>query len=137
MHPSLARLPLDAEFLPEGVIRWRDRVAALPEGANFAALVEAVRSEDESQAERLLGAAARGSLRLVGELSFEQAREEYQDALAQLERQEIRSLIQAVIDEGLETEQGRARYEELTRRLAAAEAPPDDRGTGDTGVLDL
>jgi hypothetical protein len=70
-------------------------------------------------------------------LSFDQARAEYQDAVARLQRQQIEAEIRALVDSGLETEGGRARYEQLRRLLAEADAPADERGAGESGVLDI
>ncbi|MET0506579.1 MAG: DNA primase [Burkholderiaceae bacterium] len=137
MHPALARLAIDTAFLPEPVSQWRDRVARLSEGANFAALIEALRDEDPEQAAKLVRAAEQGSLRLTGELTFDQARAEYHDAVARLQRQQIEAQIRALVDSGLETEGGRARYEQLRHRLAEIDAPADERGTGESGVLDI
>ena len=42
-----------------------------------------------------------------------------------------------LVRRGLETEEDRARYEALQRRLAEADNAPDARGAGESGVLDI
>ena len=111
-HPSLAREPLSPEFLPATLLEWRDRIAALPAGANFAVLLEGLKLESPEEAARL-AAEDRGHPVLVGDLTLEQARHEYADAVGRLKLAQVAAEIDSLAREGLETQAQRARYKEL------------------------
>ena len=107
-QPALAQEPLDSDFLPDDLLRWRERIAALPAGSNFAVLLEGLRIESPEAARRLEAADARLP-GLIGEMSLESARVEYEAALARLKSVRIRAEIDRLAAQGLESEGDRAR----------------------------
>ena len=124
-HPVLARQELAAEFLPEDLLQWRLRIAALPAGSNFAVLLEGLKIESPEEAANL-AATDRRNPGLVDELTLEQAQHEYDDAIGRLKLLHIRAEIDLLAREGLESEAQRTRYNELmaaTRRLSAGANP--------------
>jgi DNA primase len=119
-HPPLARQALAADFLPEHLLHWRDRIAALPAGSNFAVLLEGLKIESPQEA-ATLAATDLKSPGLMGDLSLEQAQQEYDDALARLKLLNIRAEIDTLARQGLESPGHRTRYNELmaaARRLS-------------------
>ncbi len=122
-HPSLARQDLATAFLPSGLLQWRERIAALPAGSNFAVLLEGLKIEAPEEAETL-AATDRRNPGLIGDLSLEQAQHEYDDALGRLKLLHIRAEIDSLAGQGLETEAQRTRYNELmdATRLLSVEA---------------
>jgi DNA primase len=124
-HPALARQDLAPEFLPGGLLQWRQRIAALPAGSNFAVLLEGLKIESPEEAANL-AATDRRNPGLVGDLTLEQAQHEYDDALGRLKLLQIRAEIDLLAREGLESEAQRTRYNELmaaTRWLSAGANP--------------
>ena len=122
-HPPLARQDLAPEFLPEHLLQWRDRIAALPAGSNFAVLLEGLKIESPEEASSLAAADLRNP-GLMGDLTLEQAQQEYDDALARLKLLNIRAEVDSLAREGLETPALRTRYNELmaaARRLSVEE----------------
>ena len=115
-HPPLARHDLDSGHLPAGLLAWRERIAALPAGSNFAVLLEGLKIESPEEAESLAATDLRNP-GLMGDLSLEQAQQEYDDALARLRLLNIRAEIDELVREGVETPAQRTRYTEL---MAAA-----------------
>jgi len=119
-HPPLARQDLTLEFLPEPLVQWRDRIAALPVGSNFAVLLEGLRIEAPDEAAGLAATDLRNP-GLMGELTLEQAQQEYDDALRRLKLENIKAEIGDLARQGLETMAHRTRYNELmaaTRELS-------------------
>lgn len=121
-HPPLARQDLDPDFLPGDLLAWRGRIAALPAGSNFAVLLEGLKIESPEEAAELEADDLRNP-GLTGDLTFEQAQQEYEDAIGRLRLLRLRGDIDALAREGLETASQRTRYNELmevARRLSAA-----------------
>jgi hypothetical protein len=119
-HPPLARQDLALDFLPEPLVQWRDRIAALPAGSNFAVLLEGLKIEAPEEAASLAATDLRNP-GLMGDLTLEQAQQEYDDALERLKLETIRAEIDDLARQGLETAAHRARYNDLmaaTRRLS-------------------
>jgi DNA primase len=91
LHPALAREPWPTEFVPQAVVDWIARLAALPDGATFGQLVEWLRPDEPELAAALEGEAVadRG---LLAELATDEARREFEGALVQM-RDQISGLI--------------------------------------------
>ncbi|MGE0803630.1 MAG: DNA primase [Lautropia sp.] len=112
-HPALAHDPFDPRFVPEEVQQWHRRIAALPSGSNFAALLEGLRLESPALAQELEQADARDP-GLTGSIPFDQARSDYRAALVRLQLQSVNAEITALAEQGLESAAARTRYSELT-----------------------
>jgi DNA primase len=112
LHPALAREDWPTGFVPEAVVAWIARLAALPAGASFATVVESMREAEPELAEALQAEAAadRG---LLAELDVEEARREFDGALLQLRGQGVREEVDRLARAGLVGEAERARYAEL------------------------
>ena len=119
-HPSLAMRELPGEFLPDELLRWHGRIAALPAGSNFAVLLEGLKIESPEEAASL-AETDRSNPGLVGDLTLEQAQSEYDDAIGRVMLFTIRAEIDSLARSGLESDAQRTRYNELmaaTRRLS-------------------
>src|SRR5690606_3157316 len=101
-HPALARQAFDTDFLPAELLQWRTRIAALPAGSNFAVLLEGLKIEAPDEAASLAATDLRNP-GLMGDLTLEQAQQEYEDALARLKLLTIRAEIDSLVREGVET----------------------------------
>ncbi|MFO0234745.1 MAG: hypothetical protein ACK51M_17185, partial [Burkholderiales bacterium] len=112
LHPVLAREPWPTEFVPEAVVDWLGRVATLPDGASFAQLVESLRGDAPELAATLEAEAAqdRG---LLAELGVDEARREFEGALARMREQRLREEVDRLAQGGLGDDAPRARYAEL------------------------
>jgi DNA primase len=112
LHPALGREPWPQDFLPESLTDWLGRLAALPEGASFAQVVESVR-EAQPELAAALEAEAAQDRGLLADLEVEDARKEVAGALTQLRGQRIRDEVDRLAQAGLVDEAQRARYAEL------------------------
>jgi len=112
LHPALAREVWPDDFLPEPILRWIARLAGLPEGASFAALVESLRADEPALAAALEAEATRDR-GLLAELEPDEARREFEGALNQLRSQRIRDEVDRLAAAGLADEAQRARYAQL------------------------
>jgi DNA primase len=112
LHPGLAREDWPTDFVPEAVVDWLDRVAALPDGASFAQLVESLRGDAPDLAVALEAEAAqdRG---LLADLGADEARREFEGALNRMRDQGLREEVDRLARSGLGDEAQRARYAEL------------------------
>ena len=112
LHPGMAREPRSLEFLPTAVVEWLERVAALPADSTFASLLESVRAADPGLAESLQSQAAqdRG---LLADLTAEDARVEFDGALARLRARGLQDEVDALASAGLRDEASRQRYASL------------------------
>ena len=135
-HPDLAHILVEVDHLPATVLKWRAEVAAQPEGVELASVVAALRDCLPRVADVLLRA-GNDRLAVMAELSLEQAQAEYLGALKRLEIDQLKAEKNELVRRGLESEGDRARYGEVQRRLLEADRPPDDRGAGESGVLDI
>ena len=120
-HPPLARQDFAPDFLPEDLVQWHHRIAALPAGSNFAVLLEGLKIESPQEAANLAATDLRNP-GLMGDLTLEQAQQEYDDALGRLKLSNIRAEIDLLARQGLENEAQRTRYSQLmaaTRSLSA------------------
>ncbi len=122
LHPALGHEPWNPEFLPEPLVRWMQWLASLPEGTRFAGLLEALRSVDPPAAE-VLQAAALQDRGLIGDLTLDDARLEFQGACAQLRQQSVRAEIDRLVATGLTDETSRSRYAELQQWLRTGPQP--------------
>ncbi len=112
LHPALAVQPVDEEFLPPQLVQWIGWLRAQPAGSSLAAICEALRVDDPARAADLERDAAADRM-LSAEMSFDEARDEYDGALAQLRERAVRERIDALAQGGLASEHERARYLEL------------------------
>jgi len=112
LHPILAQESWSTDLLPEPIIDWAARLAALPSGASFAAVIESVREADPPLAAALEAEAAadRG---LLSDLDPAEARREFEGALNQLRLQKVREEIDRLAAGGLQSEADRDRYADL------------------------
>jgi DNA primase len=112
LHPALAKESWDAQFLPQELVQWLDRLSALPAGASFALLVETLRHEDAALATGLERDAA-DDAGLLSDLALDEARREFAGALTQLRSGLVLAEIDRLAASGLADEAQRARYAEL------------------------
>ena len=112
LHPILAQESWSTDLLPEPIIDWAARLATLPSGASFAAVIESVREADPPLAAALEAEAAadRG---LLSDLDPAEARREFEGALNQLRLQKVREEIDRLAAGGLQSEADRDRYADL------------------------
>ena len=136
MHPDLVHIVVPEGQFPEALEPWRERVAGLPEAVDSGSIVAALRETMPREADALLRT-GNDRLGVMAELSLEQAQAEYLGALRRLEIEQWAAEKEELVRRGLETEADRARYERLLHRLAEAGKAPDDRGSGESGVLDI
>jgi DNA primase len=112
LHPALAREAWQLDFVPETMVAWLGRLAGLPEGASFAALVESLRA-DQPELASALETEATQDRGLLAELGIDEARREVDGALNQMRSQQIREEVDRLVQQGLQGEAERARYTEL------------------------
>ena len=112
LHPRLAREDWPTEFVPEAVVDWLARVAALPDGASFAQLVESLR-EDAPELAAALQTEAAQDRGLLAELGPDEARREFEGALTRMRDQQLREEVDRLAQGGLVDASQRARYAEL------------------------
>jgi DNA primase len=112
LHPFLAAQSWSDDLLPEPIIVWKARLAGLPAGASFAALIESIRDADPQLATALEAEAAadRG---LLSDLDPAEARREFEGALNQLRLQGIREEIDRLAAGGLQSDADRERYADM------------------------
>ena len=122
LHPAIAQDAWPTDFVPEPVVDWIARLAALPPGASFAQLVESLRESDPELSAALQAEAAqdRG---LLAELEPEQARREFEGALARMRDLRIKEEVDRLAEGGLADEAQRARYAELQALRKALTSP--------------
>ena len=109
LHPFLAQESWSNDLLPEPIIDWKARLATLPSGATFAALVESIR-EPDPQLAATLEAEAAADRGLMSDLDPAEARREFEGALNQLRLQRVREEIDRLAAGGLQSEADRHRY---------------------------
>ena len=116
LHPALAREPWPTEFVPQAVVDWIARLAALPDGATFGQLVEWLRPDEPELAAALEGEAVadRG---LLAELATDEARREFEGALVQMRDLRIREEVDRLAATGLADAATRTRYGALQAEL--------------------
>ncbi len=112
LHPALAAEPLDAEFLPDDLAAWFDRLRSLPAGTSFAALCEAVREEYPKVVAQLQRDTAEGT-GVVAEMRLEDARAEFQGALGQLRTRRVNDEIKRLLANGAPSGADLERYQRL------------------------
>jgi DNA primase len=122
LHPAIAQEPWSTDFLPEPVVDWIARLAALPAGASFAQLVESLR-DTEPELSAALQAEAAQDRGLLAELEPEQAKREFEGALARMRDLRIREEVDRLAQAGLVDEAQRARYAELQALRKALTSP--------------
>lgn len=112
LHPFLAAESWSDDLLPEPIIVWKARLATLPAGASFAALIESIREAAPGLAAALEteAAADRG---LLSDLDPAEARREFEGALNQLRLQGVREEIDRLAAGGLQSGVDRERYADL------------------------
>ena len=112
LHPGLAREAWSTDFLPEAVLDWIGRLAALPPGTGFAQLVDVLEQAEPDLAAALKADAARDRGLLAG-LETEQARREFEGALIRMRDLRLKAEVDRLAEQGLVDETQRARYAEL------------------------
>jgi hypothetical protein len=112
LHPGLAREDWPTDHVPEAVVDWLERVAALPAGASFAQLVESLRGEAPELA-AALEVEATQDRGLLADLDADEARREFEGALNRMREQRVREEVDRLAQGGLADEAQRARYAEL------------------------
>ena len=112
LHPFLAQERWSNDLLPEPIIDWTARLATLPSGASFGAVIESIREADPPLAAALEAEAAadRG---LLSDLDPAEARREFEGALNQLRLQRVREEIDRLAAGGLQSDADRERYADL------------------------
>jgi hypothetical protein len=112
LHPALAATVADHELLPEGLARWLDALAELPPGSAFASVCETLRGSHGELIDRLQAEALADRTGL-SDMSPEEARAEFDGALAQLRDRRVRAELSALVEQGLDSPQARERYQAL------------------------
>jgi hypothetical protein len=112
LHPFLAHEAWSNDLLPESIIDWKDRLATLPSGASFAALIESIR-EPDPQLAAALEAEAAADRGLLSDLDPAEVKREFEGALNQLRLQRVREEIDRLAAGGLQSDADRARYADL------------------------
>ncbi len=112
LHPALAATVADHELLPEGLARWLDALAELPPGSAFASVCETLRGGHGELIDRLQAEALADRTGL-SDMSPEEARAEFDGALAQLRDRRVRAELSALVAQGLDSPQARERYQAL------------------------
>ena len=112
LHPFLAHEAWSNDLLPESIIDWKDRLATLPSGASFAALIESIR-EPDPQLAAALEAEAAADRGLLSDLDPAEVKREFQGALNQLRLQRVREEIDRLAAGGLQSDADRTRYADL------------------------
>ena len=112
LHPTLAVETPDPEFLPQEIVDWLGLLREQPAGSSFAAICESLRAQHPEVVARLESDAA-ADRSMVAEMSLEEARAEFEGALAQLRDRRIREELDAIVAGGMRSEQDRARYQLL------------------------
>jgi hypothetical protein len=112
LHPFLAHEAWSNDLLPESIIDWKDRLATLPSGASFAALIESIR-EPDPQLAAALEAEAAADRGLLSDLDPAEVKREFEGALNQLRLQRVRDEIDRLAAGGLQSDADRARYADL------------------------
>ena len=119
LHPALAIEPPAAEFLPAEVLDWLALVREQPAGSAFAVICEGLREQMPDLIAGLERDAA-ADRSMVAEMSLDEARAEFDGALAQLRDRSIRDELDAIVARGMQTEADRARYQQLLALRARA-----------------
>ena len=112
LHPFLAQESWPSDLLPEPIIVWTARLATLPSGASFAAVIESIREADPPLAAALEAEAA-ADRALLSDLDPAEARREFEGALNQLRLQRVREEIDRLAAGGLLSQADRDRYADL------------------------
>ncbi len=112
LHPALVRAPVDRGFLPGDLVAWFDLLSAQPEGASLVVLCEALRDRHPDLVARLERDAA-DDRSLVAEMTLEEARAEFDGAIAQLRDRRLREAMDALAAGGFAGDGARERYQEL------------------------
>ncbi len=114
-HPTLCRDAIstaDPAIMPPELWRWLEMLAALPDGASAEAALEALRPEgfpDLYQVEQDLAAQFAG----ISLLGPEEAKFEFDGALAQLTKRAMAAAATNLVENGLDTEEARRIHREL------------------------
>jgi DNA primase len=122
LHPGLAREAWSTEFVPQAVTDWIARLAALPDGADFAQLVASLEQIEPDLAAALKAEAARDRGLLAG-LETEQARREFEGALIRMKGLGLKEEVDRLAAQGLVDDAQRTRYAELQALRKALTSP--------------
>ncbi len=112
LHPGLAVQVGDHSLLPDGLARWLDALAELPAGSSFAVVCEGLRGRYQELVSQL-EAAAISDRNELAEMSFDDARIEFEGALNQLRDRRVRAEMKILAAQGLTTPQSREEYQRL------------------------
>jgi DNA primase len=113
LHPALAFEEVaDPYLLPPDVVGWLALLGAQPAGSSLAVICESLKAEHPEVVAALERDAA-ADRSMVAEMSFDEARAEFEGALAQLRDRSIREQLDALVAAGMRSDSDRARYHEL------------------------
>ncbi len=112
LHPALVRQPVDRGFLPGDLVEWFDLVSSQPEGASLVVLCESLRESHPDLVARIERDAA-DDRSLVAEMTLDEARAEFDGAIAQLRDRSLKGAMDALAARGFGAAGDRERYQEL------------------------
>ena len=112
LHPALAFEVADPALLPPDIVGWLALLRAQPAGSSLAVICESLKAAHPDVVAALERDAA-SDRSMVAEMSFDEARAEFDGALAQLRDRSIREQLDAMVAAGIRSESDRARYQEL------------------------
>ena len=112
LHPALAFEAADPSLLPSDVVGWLALLAGQPAGSSLAVICESLKAAHPEVVAALERDAA-ADRSMVAEMSFDEARAEFEGALAQLRDRSIREQLDALVAAGMRSDVDRARYQEL------------------------
>ncbi|MBN9463352.1 MAG: DNA primase [Burkholderiales bacterium] len=111
LHPALAEVE-PADWMPAPLAAWLAAIAALPPGSSLASVCEALRPGAAGEVAALERAAASDASAVAG-LSVDEARAEFDAALAQLRDRHLARLIDELVAGGMASPEERQRYQSL------------------------
>jgi DNA primase len=112
LHPALAFEAPDTALLPPDIVGWLELLRAQPEGSSLAVICESLKAAHPEVVAALERDAA-ADRSMIAEMSFDEARAEFDGALAQLRDRSIREQLDALVAQGIRSDLERARYQEL------------------------
>jgi DNA primase len=112
LHPALAFEAPDPALLPPDIVGWLELLRAQPEGSSLAVICESLKATHPEVVAALERDAA-ADRSMIAEMTFDEARAEFDGALAQLRDRSIREQLDALVAQGIRSDLERARYQEL------------------------
>lgn len=116
-----------AQWLPDELVDWLQRVAALPPGSTYATLRETIAADDPEQGEALDRETADDGVRgaALAQLTPEEARADFRGAIAQVQLRAIDRELSELPQQGFAPEALRERWIELEAAKASLKARRD------------